>query len=547
MKTENEILELLIRYVGYPTHTGTELENNNGVFFSEWAKQVPYFKENPDMWGLYPIKDDPLKRQVCYAMLKGEGRKTIVFIHHSDTVDTDDYGIYKNLAQNPYEVMKVMKEGRIEMDEKSREDLDSGEWLFGRGASDMKAGGTIQLSMLEEYSQNKDFKGNIIVLAVPDEENSSAGMRAGVLLLKELKEKHDLEYILMIDGEPHERIDYEKISVYDGSVGKIMPVVHVRGKLAHVGQVYKGLNPMSLLSEIIVRTELNPKFLERRGNTTTLAPTWLYAKDNKHVYDVSLPLSATGYMSVLTLSKDPKVLMEEMKVIAEDAFKATLERSQASLREYEKTGGQDFGKMDWEPIVLHFGELVQKVIAEKGEEFRKELFLFNDELSKEIEDKKKTRIDAGIAILEMVLENWSYKGPVAILALAPPYYPATSSSMIEEGKMVEDLISETEKYSVEKFNTEIEIQNYYTGISDLSYAMFNGDQKSIDYITDNMLLWGRSYSIPLKEIREIQMPVMNLGPWGKDLHKYTERINIKDLTVTIPELTRFVINRVLGN
>lgn len=43
-----------------------------------------------------------------------------------------------------------------------------------------------------------------------------------------------------------------------------------------------------------------------------------------------------------------------------------------------------------------------------------------------------------------------------------------------------------------------------------------------------MLIWRDIYYIPL-EIKEISMPVLNVGPWGKDLHKYTERVNKDDL------------------
>ena len=107
----------------------------------------------------------------------------------------------------------------------------------------------------------------------------------------------------MLNVEPHERTDKDQAVIYDGSVGKLMPVVYVKGKLAHVGQVFRGFNPINLLSEIVRRTELNPDFMERVGNTTTPPPAWLYMKDRKDVYDVSLPLAAAGYMSVLTLDR----------------------------------------------------------------------------------------------------------------------------------------------------------------------------------------------------------------------------------------------------
>lgn len=154
-----------------------------------------------------------------------------------------------------------------------KKDLESGQWIFGRGVADMKGGGAIQLVLLEEYSKDENFKGNIVLLSVPDEENLSAGMRAGILKLKELKDKYGLNYRLMLNTEPHEREDEAVPTWYDSSIGKIMPVAYVRGKLAHVGYIYSGLNPINLLSEIIRRTEINPHFLEKRGNTVNPPPT----------------------------------------------------------------------------------------------------------------------------------------------------------------------------------------------------------------------------------------------------------------------------------
>ena len=157
--------------------------------------------------------------------------------------------------------MESFKAEKMQLPSLAKEDLFSDKWIFGRGVSDMKGGGSIQLSLIEEYSKDSNFKGNIVLISVPDEENLSAGMRGAALHLKSLKDKYDLEYKLMLNSEPHERGDDLRPTLYDGSIGKIMPVVYVRGKLAHVGQVYSGLNPINLLSEIIRRTELNPNFI----------------------------------------------------------------------------------------------------------------------------------------------------------------------------------------------------------------------------------------------------------------------------------------------
>ena len=188
---KENIKKHLISYIGTKTHTGTKLENNTKSFYENYFGNIDYFKNNPDNWGLYPIAGDHLSRQVPWGLLKGEGDDTIILIHHSDTVDVDDYGINQGFAYDPYKITEVYLEGNTYLDEATKKDLESGEWLFGRGVADMKGGASIHLALLEKYAKELDFKGNLLLIAVPDEENLSAGMRGAVPLLKELKDKHN--------------------------------------------------------------------------------------------------------------------------------------------------------------------------------------------------------------------------------------------------------------------------------------------------------------------------------------------------------------------
>lgn len=545
MKLAERIEKNLLNYLKAVTHTSTDLETNNEVFFNNWVESVPYFKDHPEYYGVHEIQNDLLNRKSTWALLKGKGNKTIVMIHHTDTVNVDDYGKYKKYAYNPYELEKIYKENNVEMDESSKKDLYSGEWIFGRGASDMKGGGSITYSLLEEYSQDKEFNGNILVLGVPDEENLSAGMRSAIYLLKSLKEKHDLEYVLMLNVEPHEKVKDKTITVYDGSVGKLMPIFLVRGKLAHVGQVYKGLNPINILSEIIRKTELNPDFIEKAGNTVTPAPTWLYFKDRKDGYDVSLPITAGGYMSILTLTKSPKDILDKLKKLAEESFREAIDIYNLSYEKYKSLSNMTYGNPQWKANVKYYGEIYNEIVKEKGDSFIAEITEYQKTIEGKINKNEIDRVEGAYELIEKTLEYYSDLSPLVVIALAPPYYPSTNNSMLESGNKINELIAKMDEFSKKECNLGIYTQNYFTGISDLSYALFTEDNEVIDYIKDNMIFWGDMYYIPLDIIRELSMPVLNVGPWGRDLHKYTERVHKKDLFENIPKLIEFIVKNML--
>ena len=545
---KNLIEENLLAFVGTRSDTNSKEEHNVEKFFENYFLKLDYFKKHPEYCGLFDIPGDYLDRKIPWCLLKGKGDDTIVFIHHHDVVETKDYGILEYLSLKPYELMEAFKQNKMELPKQAYDDLMSDKWLFGRGCSDMKGGGSIQLSLIEEYSKEEDFNGNIVLISVPDEENLSAGMRGATYLLKDLKEKYNLNYILMLNSEPHERGNDLKPTIYDGSIGKIMPVVYVRGKLAHVGQIYLGLNPINLLSEIIRRTELNPNFIEKVGTTTNPPPTWLYHKDRKQVYDVSLPIASTGYMSILPLKRSPMSIMDELKEICNSAFIQVIDDMNESYKTYNKIAGTEYDKLPWEASVKFYSELYEEALRDSGNEFE----IAYSNLMADIKDKfnsnKISTIDASNAIIEKTLEFVRDKNPCVILAIAPPYYPSTNNSLLgEKSEKINETIKKLKLYAKENFNEEYTVQNYFTGISDLSYAMFVSDQEDIDYISNNMLMWNDIYYIPLEIIKELSMPVINVGPFGRDLHKYTERVWKEDLFYKTPQLIDLVVRNMLNN
>lgn len=542
----SEMIENNLRdYLSAITHTGTELERNNVSFFENWFNKVAYLKENPEYCGFHDIENDCLQRKIPWALLKGNGSKTIVMLHHTDTVDIDDFGKYKEYAYKPYELEQLFRDDKIELDEAAKKDLYSGEWLFGRGVSDMKGGGCIHLSLFEEYTKMENFNGNILLIGVPDEENLSAGMRSAANLLKNIREKYNLEYKLLLNVEPHDRIDENNVTIYDGSVGKIMPIFLVRGKLAHVGQIYKGFNPINLLSSIVRKTELNPNFIEKAGNTITPPPAWLYFKDRKEIYDVSLPLFAGGYMSILSLTKSPKDILDQLKIISQEAFKEVIFDIESSYEIYRNMTDMNQVNIDWKPNVKYYGEIFNEIVAEKGEAFKLEIAEFQRQLEEKINNNEISRVDGSYQLMEKTLEYHSDLSPIVVIALAPPYYPSTNNSMLDAATEINELILKLDEYTKNEIGKGIYTQNYFTGISDLSYGMFTADKENIDYVSDNMLFWGDMYYIPLDIIKEQSMPVLNVGPWGKDLHKYTERVLKKDLYENTPKLIDFIVKQLL--
>lgn len=547
-KLAGRIREVMYEYVALQTDTGTEAEQEMVKFFSKWFSKNNYLKTHQDLRGVYAIPDDSMSRSICWALIKGESPETIILLHHSDTVDTDDYLALKPLAAKPDELETAFRQGKMQLDDEALEDLNSGEWIFGRGVNDMKGGAAVHIALFEEYSGKSGLKGNILLLAVPDEENLSAGMIGAAALLNELKRKHNLNYILCLCAEPSgTRV------VIDGSVGKIMPMIYARGKLAHASGVFDGLNPIRMMADIVDKLDLNPVFADSEKGTTSSAPTFLYLKDRKNIYDVSLPGAACAYMTLNCMNKDPLDLMCTVKELCTEAFRETLRKIKNSYDAYEKIEGHEPSDLPWQPKVLFYSELYDEAVRDSGDSFIQALNTAKRRLQKELHEKKKSLVQCSQEIIEITLPFIKDLSPLVVVALAPPFYPNVNNRLFGgrdsaaelTAKRINKTIDALSAFSKQNFGYNVETC-YMTGMSDLSYAMHTTSDKTVSYIEQNMLMWGCGYHIPFEEIKSISMPVLNIGPEGKDGHMYSERVNKQSLFYDTPVFLDFVVQNVFN-
>lgn len=545
---DKDIHDLMYGYIEAQSFTYSEREKEAEHFLMNYFAEIPYFREHPENYGTYPISGDPFDRAVCYGMVRGEGRDTVVFVHHNDVVDIEDFKLLKSYAFSPEKLAEELYRNRNSLPEDARKDLEEGSFVFGRGTADMKGGGSIQLALLERYSRLENFKGNVIVIAVPDEENLSAGMRAGVELLAELKEKYDLDYKIMINSEPHQRKNFAEGVFSEGSVGKIMPFVYVRGYLSHIGKVFEGLNPLNIISDIVRRTELNMDFSDTVGGESAPPPTWLYLKDSKKQYDVSMPLSASGCFSILTLDQTPSDVMTAVRKICEDSFASVLDDMNESYRKFSETTEPVAGELPWEVKVQDFHELYNEAYEAYGDRFKENYNKKLEYLSQWLKEGNGNIIESNFALLEFVFDYIDDMRPRIVYGLIPPYYPNVSNLYIKNLDDDVSVLSERlGEYIYDKYDQKYTTEYFYTGISDLSYTRIGDGDSTLETLNRSMPLYGDFYHIPVDAIGKISMPCINIGPWGKDFHKLTERVCREDLYVRTPDIINKAVSILLHN
>lgn len=147
-------------------------EGHKADYLKEVICSYPSFKANNHLVWTQAIPGDELGRKNVFALLKGkETKKTIIYLAHLDTVGTEDFGPIQDMAHDPDKLKAFFEQ--YDSDPELKEDAQSNEWLFGRGALDMQSGIAVHLANLLFFSENPgELDGNLLVMFNADEEGS---------------------------------------------------------------------------------------------------------------------------------------------------------------------------------------------------------------------------------------------------------------------------------------------------------------------------------------------------------------------------------------
>jgi arginine utilization protein RocB len=540
--TPEKIEEVMLKMVSCTSISGTSEEKGMAKEIHSILAEMDYFKNNPDHLKLNAIPNDSLGRYFVTALVKGNSNRTVVLLNHHDIVGLSDYGAYKELALDPKALTKAINPSILP--EPARKDHQSGEWLFGRGVMDMKCGGALQICLLEEASKNlESLEGNILYLSVPDEENNSAGMLGAVPFLNKLKEQESLDYQAVINSEPASFNDDGTFNVFIGAIGKLLPMFYCVGKETHASDPFGGINANLLAAEVARRLEVNAELADMADGESTMPPTNLKSKDVKELYNVSTPAAAVAYYNVFTLVRSPKEVMEKLVSIAEEAFAGALEKMCKEAEKYAAFTGSNQPSVPWQPKVYTFAQLYEMALQAHGEKFRLHI---NDYIHTW---KVHTTIDEREFSLKVVSEVHRYcpdKEPMIVISFAPPYYPhIRNKGETEKEKKLLAMVEHLDQFAKNEYGFNFRVNRFHKGISDMSYCGLQDADDVIEMLKPNMPTWGHRYSLPLEELARLNVPVFNVGPFGRDAHKFTERLHTEFSYQTAPRLLKEAVMTML--
>lgn len=518
--TPEALEELLCEVVGWESRTFSQGEKDFPVKLQEKLKLLPYFKEHRDYVHLHDADKGRRSLTAVYRHPDAEVTKTIVMISHFDTVQTEEYGHLEPFAFDPKALTMKLKEEAETLPEAARADLDSDNYLFGRGTMDMKMGVVLHLHIIEQAIE-EGWPLNIVLVSVPDEEVDSVGMRTVVPELLKLKETHALDYTLFLNSEPSftQRPGDETHYIYTGTMGKIMPAVLFYGKETHVGEPLSGITATYMSSYVSKDMEWNPAFREEDLGESTPLPVSLQLRDLKLEYSTQTPYRAAALYNVFTMKRDAGEVMDTFEEVVTKAM-------QQCSADYERLCAREQVEGVGGVRVIRYEELYEYVKNKFDED------LIDEGTRTILQEEDWDDREQAIRLAGEWMLLCPELAPAAVLFFAPPYYPAVNSS---DESLIQEAV-ESLKQTADDEGFRVEHVHYFNGICDLSYVNYQKPDSELDAYRNNTPVWGTGYTIPFEAMQQLKAPVLNVGPFGKDPHQRTERLHRQNAFVHTPKM-----------
>ncbi len=497
--------------------------------------------------GLEPLPGDPYGRRNAYALLRGRSPLTVVLLGHLDTVGTQDYGALEPWARDPAG-LAARSEVLAAADPSLAADLRDrpGDWMLGRGVADMKSGVAATIAVMRHLAERAHATPpplSVVLLATPDEENELAGVIAAVDLLLRLRDRYGLTYVGAINtdytgacyvGDPHRYI-------YMGTTGKLLPSFFIAGRPSHAGAPFAGLDPNLVAAELIRDLSMCDDLCDTVGEDTTPPPVTLHATDLKSGYDTQLPFAAYFYLNVLTLTTEPRDLIERLRGRAQAALSRMLARVDAAEGRWLQRSGAPVSVLAAPRggAVLTYEELHAMAVRRVGMEQVSEALSQEWELWPASLDKRER-------CLHLVRRLWTLgglEGPAVVIYYAPPYLPHLAPV---PGALDQAVAAVVDAHAA----LNILRRPYFPLLSDMSYLRLD-PMVDLTALQANMPVWQNSraphhagsYSLPLEAMRALSLPTVNIGPYGRDVHQPGERVLMSYSFGVVPHLLHATIEQ----
>ncbi|MDQ2743934.1 MAG: hypothetical protein M3Z66_16785, partial [Chloroflexota bacterium] len=257
----------------------------------------------------------------------------------------------------------------------------------------------------------------------------------------------------------------------------------------------------------------------------------LRVTDLKDHYDTQLALAAYVLLNVLTLTTDPATLLDCLRPRTQESLARALSRLDDAERRWKASSrAAESPKEPRRGSVMTYRELHDQTVQTLGRESVAEA-LENEWERWPVDMDKRERC---VKLIERLWALSGRQGPAVVLFYAPPYYPHVAPTPSALRDATEAVVAA---------HPELNLMQgaYFPLLSDLSYLRLN-KAAGLAVWQRNMPVWQEEverpggYYLPFDIIHELDIPIVNIGPYGRGVHQAGEAVLMSYSFGVMPQL-----------
>lgn len=243
-------------------------------------------------------------------------------------------------------------------------------------------------------------------------------------------------------------------------------------------------------------------------------------------------ISSHLYFNFFIYEKTPEQVLEMMLQEAKTVCEEAEIYLQKQFEEYIEFTNLPKRKLSWDIEVtsyedyilylnkhgVHVESIIQKTLAEKGSGDLREVCFSIVNALQEADPEKKARV---------------------ILFFAPPFLPHNYLKADDARDVkIQSALAKVLKKMGEATGEQFEIKKFFPYLADGSFLSIHETDEQLAPLLNNLPEWDNIYTIPFNTIKNLNIPSINMGVYGKDGHKWTERVYKPYSFGILPELIR---------
>lgn len=528
--------------VGWKSETGTPGEAEFAGRLRDLLLEIPYFRENPEDIALLESHGEPVNRNVV-AIVRGSNKRALSLAGHFDTVSIANYRELAHLACKPVELRDALLadlRSRKLSDQEARAltDLESGDFEPGRGMLDMKSGLAAGIAVLERFASLKDRRGNLILLATPDEERESRGMRALREALPGLMQEKGLviEASINMDVTSDQTDGSLGRAIYEGTIGKLLPFALVIGHSSHAAYPFEGISAQLIGAEILRAIEGNAGLADTGPGDVSPPPICLEARDLREGYEVTTPEQFWLCFNWLYHSGTAAQRFDRFRAEVEGALTRAAGHFRNQAKAFAAQAGTAPGAGMAAPRVITVAEL--KPQALRDDRLRAGFSAFEASLA---------NIDNPVAISRQcagwLVSSARIRGPAVIIGFAGLHYPPSrlDRQSARDARLVRAIDTARTMFAGDP-QASVSWRPHFQGISDMSF-LGQPAAEGAGIVAANAVA---SRLADETQAQPLTFPVVNIGPWGRELHQRLERVYAPYAFAVLPRFLAAIAGEFLG-